>query len=74
MKTLSIGDTVLWKGSWGSLPEQKAEVVGIEMVHSGHKYGVPVDSVDWSSVDDRIVVSLNNNQWAFGSQISCLSR
>jgi hypothetical protein len=71
--TLKIGDTVLWRGGFGSEPAKLAVVEGIEITN-GDKYGFPVNEVPWSEVYDRnVTVDLDNNHWAYAEQISrCL--
>ena len=67
---LKIGDTVRWKGAWGSQPAKDAKVTNIELTRGG-KYGDPVDEIEWSEVYDRnVVVDLDNGHFAYGSQIS----
>ena len=67
--TLKIGDTVLWRGGFGSEPEKLAVVEGIEITNGG-KYGDSVDEVPWSEVYDRnVTVDLDNNHWAYAEQI-----
>jgi hypothetical protein len=68
-KVLRIGDTVMWRGGFGSEAPKEAIVESIELCRAGEKYGDSVSSVDWSK-KDRIVVDLNNGHWAKGHQIS----
>ncbi len=69
MSKLKIGDTVKWRGGFGSEAPVLAKVEGIEITNGG-KYGDPVDEVDWSKVRDRnVTVDLNNGHWAYASQI-----
>ena len=69
MSKLKVGDTVLWRGGFGSDAPKKAVVEGIEITNGG-KYGDPVDEVDWTKVYDRnVTVDLNNGHWAYASQI-----
>jgi hypothetical protein len=69
MAKLKVGDTVLWRGGFGSDAPKKAIVEGIEITNGG-KYGDPVDEVDWTKVYDRnVTVDLNNGHWAYASQI-----
>lgn len=66
---LKIGDTVLWRGGFGSEPAKLAVVEEIEIT-GGYKYGDSVDEVPWSKVYDRnVVVSLENGHWAYAEQI-----
>jgi hypothetical protein len=69
MSTLKVGDTVMWRGGFGSEPPRKAKVVGIELCRPGQKYGEPRESVDWSKINS-VVVDLDNGHWAKGHQIS----
>ena len=67
--TLKIGDTVLWRGGFGSEPARLAVVEGIEITNGG-KYGDSVDEVPWSEVYDRnVTVDLENGHWAYAEQI-----
>ena len=68
-KVLKIGDTVLWRGGFGSEPARLAVVEGIEIT-GGYKYGDSVDEVPWSEVYDRnVTVDLDSEHWAYASQI-----
>lgn len=69
MAKLKVGDTVLWRGGFGSDAPKKAVVEGIEITNGG-KYGDSVNEVDWTKVYDRnVTVDLNNGHWAYASQI-----
>jgi hypothetical protein len=69
MSKLKVGDTVLWRGGFGTEPFRKAVVEGIEITNGG-KYGDPVDEVEWSKVRDRnVTVDLDNDHWAYAYQI-----
>ena len=69
MAKLKVGDTVLWRGGFGSDAPKKAVVEGIEITNGG-KYGDPIDEVDWTKVYDRnVTVDLDNGHWAYASQI-----
>ncbi len=69
MSLLKVGDTVLWRGGFGTEPFRKATVEGIEITNGG-KYGDPVDEVEWSKVRDRnVTVDLDNGHWAYAYQI-----
>ena len=71
MSTLKVGDTVMWRGGFGSDAPRKAKVVGIEVCPAGSKYGAPRESVEWSKIHS-VVVDLDNGHWAKGHQISPL--
>ena len=67
--TLKIGDTVLWRGGFGSETAKLAVVEGIEIT-GGYKYGDSVEEVPWSEVYDRnVTVDLENGHWAYAEQI-----
>ena len=67
---LRVGDAVLWRGAWGFEEPKTARVAVIELVERGQKNGgVPVDAVPWSAVPDHVVVTLDNNHWAYGRQL-----
>jgi hypothetical protein len=67
-KLLKVGDTVNWKGSWGKDPSTEAKVTCIE-VNCVDKEGDEVDSVEWSEVDDTVILSLDNDHWCYGYQV-----
>lgn len=70
MSVLKVGDTVTWRGSWGSDRPKKAKVESIEVDCDG-KYGDEVDELAWSKVKNRdVVINLDNGHWAYGTQIS----
>jgi len=67
---LRAGDTVNWKGAFGSGSEKDAVIKTIEIGCSG-KNGQIVNAVPWSAVNDRsVVVDLTNGSWAYGNQIT----
>ena len=68
--TLRIGDTVIWKGAWGSQAPLEAVVTGIDEVVPGEKHGAEVTAMAWARVADSAVVSLANGHWAYGYQIA----
>ena len=66
---LTVGDTVIWKGGFGSDAKIDVKIVGIEHTKGG-KYGDSVDSIPWSQVYDRnVCVDLDNGHWAYANQI-----
>ena len=70
MKMLRVGDTVLWRGSFGSAAPKQVKVEGIEIA-CVDKSGLPVDHAPWSIVCNRsVIVSLDCGNWAYGTQIS----
>lgn len=72
MAKLKVGDSVMWRGAWGSEPPVKVKVIAMQKCPSGSKYGRDVESADWDTVRNgrTIVVDLDNNHWAYGDQLS----
>jgi hypothetical protein len=69
---LKVNDRVLWRGAWGTEPEQIATVVAME-VNCVEKYGIESQEVEWRECRDRsVVVSLDNGHWAYGNQLAPL--
>jgi len=66
---LRVGDTVQWRGGWGSAPPKLAVVTAIQQVELGEKYGDPVEAMPWALVPRYAVVDLDNGHWAYGRQI-----
>lgn len=72
MNFLRVNDLVQWSGDFGKEAPQTAKVLRIE-VNCFDAYGTSVNKVDWQEVDSRkVVVDLDNGQWAYGFQISQL--
>lgn len=76
MEMLKIGDYVMWCGAWGKDPAQKVKVIGIEVTEAPRmKYGIEVKETPWSVVKGNCaVLSLDNNHWCYGSQVSPLPK
>ena len=74
MKTLKVGDKVIWRGSWGKDNPKEATVIGIERtLIPGSKYGDQVDELDWDLVEEGYcIVNLDNEHWAYGYQLEPL--
>jgi len=71
MAKLKVGDTVLWRGGFGSNQSKLAKVTGIEKCKPGSKYGNQVNEVDWNTVKNgNVTIDLDNGHWAHGHQIS----
>ncbi len=69
MRTLQVGDKVLWRGGFGSVDERVATVERIEHTEGG-KYGKVVERANWADMVRReYVVSLDNGHWAYAEQI-----
>lgn len=70
MSVLSIGDTVLWRGGFGSAPMEYAVIEGIdECERRRDKYGTPVTEIPWAYIE-YACVSLDNGHWAYGEQLT----
>jgi hypothetical protein len=68
---VSVGDTVMWRGGFGNDPAVPAVIESIEINTRGGKDGDPVDSAPWEAMTrENAVISLKNNHWCFGNQIS----
>ena len=71
MAKLKIGDKVMWRGAWGAEPAKEATVTNMQLCAVGSKYGKDIKSADWETVrNGKIVVSLDNGHWAYGTQLS----
>jgi hypothetical protein len=67
---LRVGNTVNWRGAWGTESPKDAVVKSIE-INCRNKQGDDRFSVDWDKVTDRsVIVTLDNGHWAYGNQIS----
>jgi hypothetical protein len=68
---LAVGDSVIWKGSWGNSHPTLMEVTGIQLNEAnGSKTGQATDSVSWHLVEERrVIVDLKNGHWAWAFQI-----
>lgn len=71
MKTIKIGDTVVWKGCFGLNAPLSAKVTGMELTAFPRcKYGHKVKEVSLEAVKANLVVfSLDNGHWAYSEQI-----
>lgn len=68
---LSVGDTVLWRGSYGRGMEEPAKIESITLADQpGGSDGVEVQRVNWSLVPEWVTVGLADNKgWAYGYQL-----
>jgi hypothetical protein len=81
MPDLKVGDSVLWRGAWGTEPERVAKVTKIQINEAnGSKYGEHVQAVGWDTVvERRVIVSIDIpsgeddggplTRWAWANQI-----
>ena len=72
MSDLRIGQTVIWRGTWGKAEPIEAVVKYIQKNESnGSTTGRSVGSIPWDEVTERnVLVDLENGFWAWGSQIT----
>lgn len=70
--SLTVGDTVIWRGGHGTAMPREAVVNAIEVVVTpGDKYGVAVESVPWAACTGRgVIIDLVNGHWCYGEQVS----
>jgi len=66
---IKVGDTVMWRGSFGCETPLPAKITGIEYCKEPRsKYGITVDESDWKD-KEYLVVTLDNKHWAYGEQL-----
>jgi len=67
-----VGDTVLWRGSWGMGPESEAVILNMQVTAEvDDKEGLTVEKVWGSQVKSgHVLFDLDNGHWAYSSQIS----
>lgn len=66
---IQVGDTVMWRGSFGREAAREAKVTSIEFcTYKREKYGTPVDSIRFADKDYGLFI-LDNGHWAYGEQI-----
>lgn len=68
---LKIGDTVRWRGNFGTASPKDAVVKGINKgEYNGDKDGESINEVPWNKFGDRrYLVDLDNGSWAWANQI-----
>lgn len=78
MKTkemLRIGDSVMWRGSWGRDMAKEVKITEIEIGCGDGKHGTEVSEVSWDTIKEGgVVVTLDNNHWAYGYQLDELPK
>lgn len=70
---LRIGNTVQWRGGFGSDSPKPAKVTTIEVCPQGEKYGKSQSRISWDKIQElgrRVVLNLDNGHWCYGTQIS----
>jgi len=71
-KVVKVGDTVQWRGAWGSQAAQPAVVKGLELMeYEGQKEGgISVDEAPHDLIKAGLIIfDLDNGHWAYSSQI-----
>jgi hypothetical protein len=70
--TLRVGDTVLWRGGWGTEQPKLVAVEALEVTeYPCEKFGRDVEEVPWSLVaEDRVLFHLSNGHWCYSYQVS----
>jgi hypothetical protein len=68
---VKIGDTVMWRGNFGTSEPKEAKVVGLQVSRSERvKYGRIAKKASWTKVrENKVVFDLDNGHWAYGEQI-----
>jgi len=70
---ITVGDKVMWQGSWGNDSPKIAEVSSIMVCDEEGENGYVVDNLEWDMVRERdVVITLSNSHWAWGFQIKPL--
>jgi len=71
-KVLKVGDTVTWRGCWGTALPIEVKVEGMEVTEQRRsKYGESVQAVSWDLVQQNYVLfDLDNGSWAYSDQIA----
>lgn len=72
MKTIKLGDTVSYRGSWGyNYHSTIATVEGLTLTqYPREKYGKSVKEVNIDDVKaNKVVFDLSDGHWAYASQI-----
>jgi hypothetical protein len=72
---LKIGDKVMWRGAWGMQPPLEATIESMQLCAVGQKYGKDINSCKWKTVrNGKIVVTLDNGHWAYGTQLDPIEK
>ena len=72
VKTVKVGDTVMWSGCFGMEEPKEAKVVSMEITEDPRcKYGEPANEVDVQLIkENRVNFVLDNNHWSYAEQIT----
>jgi hypothetical protein len=71
MHKINVGDTVSWRGCWGSEDPLPAKVEKIEINTNGGKDGDSVMTAYWHEMTrENAILSLDNGHWCYGNQVS----
>tara|TARA_R110002167_G_scaffold96473_2_gene255552 strand:- start:973 stop:1209 length:237 start_codon:yes stop_codon:yes gene_type:complete len=71
---ITIGDKIMWRGGFGKDAPKVATVTGLELTQEPReKYGEATECSTWERArENRLLVTLDNGHWCYGSQISPL--
>lgn len=69
-KTVKVGMTVVYRGSWGHDAPKRTEIESMELCDcEGSKYGEPVSEIDIKDIR-RTTFDLADGHWCYGYQIT----
>ncbi len=69
METIKIGDTVTYRGGWGTDTPKQAKIKWIELCRApGQKYGTMKKEINVKSIE-HCVFGLSDGHWCYGYQI-----
>ena len=72
MKTIKIGDSISYRGCWGSDPPKTVKVEGLTVTDMPRsKYGEDVQEVTIEQVKANMVLfSLDDGHWCYSEQVT----
>lgn len=76
-RLIKIGDSVMWRGGWGTDNPLEAKVTGIELTSVSDsfkarcKYGKQVEEIEVKK-KNACIFTLDNSHWAYGMQIDII--
>lgn len=75
MKTVKIGDSIMYRPRYGRGDPVCAEVVGLELTREPHQFhGEPILKADPEQIEDNLVIFiLLGNKWAYSDQVDGLA-
>jgi hypothetical protein len=75
MNTIKTGDTIRYNPAWGSMPPVNVTVESMEVTdYAREKYGDHAEEVTHDLIrQNKVVFSLSDGHWCYGSQIELSS-